>query len=312
MKFILDLSTAQKPHLFFFEKKEILGVLFCVAVLLLVIIYHSAQKLALHWIHTNSPQVTQLVDKAIEQRHLKREQLWEKSLDNLLEDISAMQSNIIELQQNGIVMADYIGLSGNILFKQAVPDQLSQPLLQPAPRQEKVAQINSWLQEKNDAFHTIKKNYGIIKEQSIKKVIAAKTIPMVNPVLGKNWQTSGYGYRKGPFSKRKAFHAGYDYSARRGTPVAAGADGFVIFAGRLGRYGNMVQIYHGNGVSTVYGHLHKIKTSKWAYVKGGEVIGTVGSTGRSTGPHLHYEVRLDNKPQAVRRAIKQLKTARNV
>ncbi len=109
--------------------------------------------------------------------------------------------------------------------------------------------------------------------------------------------TSGYGSRSDPFRHGAAFHPGIDLAAPYGTPVHATADGTVLRAGwNSGGYGNMVEIDHGRGIITRYGHMSKVLVSAGDHVSRGEEIGKVGSTGRSTGNHLHYEVRIDNSP----------------
>ncbi len=114
--------------------------------------------------------------------------------------------------------------------------------------------------------------------------------PSIWPVRG--WVTSGYGYRVSPFTGKRQFHSGIDISTRRGTPIKAPADGVVTFAGVEGGMGRMLVINHGHGLVTRYAHLHKFKVKVGQKVKRGQVIGLVGNTGRSTGPHLHYEVML--------------------
>lgn len=109
-------------------------------------------------------------------------------------------------------------------------------------------------------------------------------------------QSSGYGWRKDPFRHRRKFHSGTDYPSSAGTPVAAAGDGVVSFAGRRRGYGNMVLIDHGRGVTTLYGHLRRIDVETSANVSAGDRIGQVGQTGRATGPHLHFEVRLEGNP----------------
>jgi len=108
-------------------------------------------------------------------------------------------------------------------------------------------------------------------------------------------ESSGYGWREDPIRKRQKFHHGTDYRGKPGTPVLAAGPGTVIQAGRMGGYGNVIFIDHGNGVITRYGHLRRIEVKKGATVAAGDRIGQVGSTGRTTGPHLHFEVRLDGR-----------------
>ena len=117
-------------------------------------------------------------------------------------------------------------------------------------------------------------------------------IPSVQPVTKLNF-TSNFGIRSDPFRGTAAMHAGVDIPGPTGTPIYATADGVVAHAARLGGYGNLIEINHGKGIATRYGHLSKIIVADNTRVKRGQLIGLMGSTGRSTGPHLHYEVRID-------------------
>lgn len=130
-------------------------------------------------------------------------------------------------------------------------------------------------------------------------------VPYRKPVIGEVEFTSGFGVRSDPFLGRPAFHSGLDFRAATGDPVRATANGKVSMAGWSGGYGRMVEVDHGNGLATRYGHLSEINVKVGETVKIGQVIGEVGSTGRSTGPHLHYETRIDGEavdPQKFLRA----------
>jgi len=130
-------------------------------------------------------------------------------------------------------------------------------------------------------------------------------VPYRKPVIGEVEFTSGFGVRSDPFLGRPAMHTGLDFRAATGDPVRATANGKVASSGWAGGYGRMVEIDHGNGLSTRYGHLSEINVKVGDVVKIGQVVGAVGSTGRSTGPHLHYETRIDGEavdPQKFLRA----------
>lgn len=119
--------------------------------------------------------------------------------------------------------------------------------------------------------------------------------PSIWPVTGE--LTDGFGGRRNPFGGSSSeFHTGQDIATLTGTPVAAAANGTVIFAGCQNGYGQIVIIDHGGGLTTRYGHLSKIEAMVGQSISRGEVLGRVGSTGRSTGPHLHYEVRINDEP----------------
>lgn len=119
------------------------------------------------------------------------------------------------------------------------------------------------------------------------------TVLTTEPVA--NTESSGFGWRDDPFRHTRRFHRGTDFRAQPGTAVLAAGDGIVVFAGRQSGYGNVVYVDHGGGVVTRYAHLRRIETKKDVPVTAGERIGQVGSTGRATGPHLHFEVRLDGR-----------------
>lgn len=118
--------------------------------------------------------------------------------------------------------------------------------------------------------------------------------PAIRPTKG--WLASGFGYRKSPFTGLREFHKGMDIANRKGTPIIASADGIVSFAGTKGNFGKTIKINHGHGMATLYGHTDKILKKQGDTVKRGDTIALMGNSGRSTGPHLHYEVFLNGIP----------------
>lgn len=122
----------------------------------------------------------------------------------------------------------------------------------------------------------------------------AQYVPLGKPVWS-YWVTSPYGGRADPFNKKQARHKGVDLASRTGNKIKVQAKGKVTRAEYAGGYGNLVVVDHGNGFVTKYGHMHKIYVKKGQYVDVNEALGEVGSTGRSTGPHLHYEVLFQGK-----------------
>ena len=143
------------------------------------------------------------------------------------------------------------------------------------------------------------KSYDDIEEMIKDKERLLRSTPAIQPVNNKdlNRIASGFGYRVDPVYKTVKYHYGLDFAAPQGTPIYATADGTVTTSGNTGNgYGNHVKINHGFGYETLYGHMVRIKSGSGQSVKRGEVIGWVGSTGKSTGPHLHYEVHKNGKP----------------
>jgi murein DD-endopeptidase MepM/ murein hydrolase activator NlpD len=144
----------------------------------------------------------------------------------------------------------------------------------------------------NDGFQRALVRVSVARNDADQLVATLMRVPVRKPVAGEIDETSPFGIRTDPFVHEAAMHTGIDFRGDMGEPIHATAAGTVTIAGWQGGYGNMVEIDHGNGLATRYGHLSEIDVSVGAQVRIGEVIGKLGSTGRSTGPHLHYETRV--------------------
>ncbi len=143
------------------------------------------------------------------------------------------------------------------------------------------------------------KSYAQITNFIRNKEDLLASTPAIQPVSNSDLKrmASGYGYRIDPIYKTTRFHAGLDFTAPQGTPIYATANGTVKVAGNQGNgYGNHVVVNHGYGYETLYGHMYRVKARPGQRVKRGEIIGYVGSTGKSTGPHCHYEVHKNGRP----------------
>jgi murein DD-endopeptidase MepM/ murein hydrolase activator NlpD len=145
----------------------------------------------------------------------------------------------------------------------------------------------------SDLLGAIENRLDSVRDSVERRHALAMATPSIWPVAG--WLTSSYGNRKDPFTGDADFHPGLDISADYGQPVLATADGSVQSAGPNGSYGNMVVLDHQFGILTKYGHLSRIAVSAGQDVKRGDVIGYVGSTGRSTAAHLHYEIWMNGR-----------------
>jgi murein DD-endopeptidase MepM/ murein hydrolase activator NlpD len=146
---------------------------------------------------------------------------------------------------------------------------------------------------------------SVARAQADKLTRAMSAVPIRKPVMGEIDTTSSFGVRIDPFLGRPAMHTGIDFHGTQGDPIRATASGTVTLAGWNGGYGRLVEIDHGNGLATRYGHLSEIDVTAGQTIKIGQIVGRLGSTGRSTGPHLHYETRVDGEavdPQKFLRA----------
>lgn len=155
------------------------------------------------------------------------------------------------------------------------------------PMEGSLALLETWADD-------LGRDMTLLQERFDERRLRISRTPAITPVKG--LLTSGFGYRPDPFTKHRNFHGGIDIVAPRGKEVKTTGDGFVIKTGRVQGLGNAVYVSHGYGITTRYGHLLKITVEEGQRVKRGEVVGLVGNTGRSTGYHLHYEVRIDGRP----------------
>lgn len=164
----------------------------------------------------------------------------------------------------------------------------------PADADERVPELWSSIEELGERMDQRERQLGVLADVLSERKLAAASIPSGEPI-GEGWMSSSYGHRKDPFTGEKAWHDGVDFAGRAGSPIHAVGAGVVTYAGERWGYGNLVEITHSNGYVTRYGHNEKIKVEEGQMVRRGDVIAAMGSTGRSTGPHVHLEVIKDGK-----------------
>jgi murein DD-endopeptidase MepM/ murein hydrolase activator NlpD len=198
-----------------------------------------------------------------------------------------MTENIVVLFRKSVSKITAIALLGSaMIFSTAASAEAAAEASIPVDALKSQAP-ESALGEADPAFRMIFQNWAGQGRQEPVKL----TIPSRKPVKDFTL-TSSYGFRSDPFRGRRTNHKGLDMAGPIGTPIYATADGIVGRAQWLGGYGKYIEINHGNGIQTRYGHMSRLNVEANARVKSGDLIGFMGSTGRSTGSHLHYEVRI--------------------
>jgi murein DD-endopeptidase MepM/ murein hydrolase activator NlpD len=236
--------------------------------------------------------------KAILPPHLKGSIISSQShLDAYAKEIGELQARIMRLDAQNQRLAKLAGEktrpqdttklpeAGNV----ATPDSRGGPLVSSRPMREAdliaaIADLTKTVDERDEY-------QGKIEARILQQSVLKDMLPNSSPVMA-GYNSSSYGWRIDPFNGHKAFHEGLDFPANTGTPILAAADGIVTTAERTADYGNIVKISHGSGLETRYAHASKILVKVGERVTKGQVVAHVGSTGRSTGPHLHYEIRL--------------------
>lgn len=155
-------------------------------------------------------------------------------------------------------------------------------------------ELRSLITVMNETRNTQSQSLEVMKETEEKLAAYMDAMPTIKPTAGRI--SSYFGGRRDPFQNRSKFHEGMDFAAPSGQSIKASASGTVVFSGYSSGYGYNIIINHGNKLSTLYGHCSKLLSKKGQKVKKGEVIAKVGNSGRSTGPHLHFEVRINGEP----------------
>ncbi|MEY4333692.1 MAG: hypothetical protein RLZZ196_2435, partial [Bacteroidota bacterium] len=238
----------------------------------------------------------QYIDSPKEKLLRQQNQAYKESYSVLQERVKQLELQMNELENRdndvyrSIFEADPIPDSARVKEMEAKKEvQLIQNLSSDDLLESMVGQLNNL--SLRMAYQT--KSFTDITDMVKNKEKLLKAIPAIQPVSNKNLNrvASGFGYRVDPLYKDYRLHAGLDFAAPSGTPIYATADGVVQAAGfNTDGYGNKVVISHGYGYQTLYGHMVRVKAKVGQRVKRGEVIGYIGSTGKSTGPHCHYEV----------------------
>ncbi len=221
-----------------------------------------------------------------------------KQIQNLADKIEAFNTKLTSLKKfekkiRGIAnieksddLNDFLGVGGSN------PEILNTRVQVTKKHNSLIREMHEQLEQFDHAVEIQKNDFETLaKKLEHQQNILAST-PAIRPI-SKGWISSKFGYRVSPFTGRKELHKGIDFATRKGAPIFATADGLVIFSGIKGGLGKAVIIDHGHGMSTRYGHACKLLKKRGDRVKKGDIIALVGSTGRSTGSHVHYEVRLN-------------------
>jgi murein DD-endopeptidase MepM/ murein hydrolase activator NlpD len=244
------------------------------------------------------PVVSQLVKLVVRDEFAQRDRFMRENLDAMAQKVGDMQARMIHLEAVGDRLSGVAGVK--------VDDLKS---LQQAPAPAKGGAGGPYLPLGNPSLETLNLAmqeleqkadlrtdlFTLAESRLFEARLTALMVPSSKPVDGP--VGSPFGFRADPFTGRAALHAGLDFPADVGTPILAAAGGVVLSTEWHAQYGNLLEIDHGNGLVTRYAHTSKLLVKTGDLIKRGQQVALVGNTGRSTGPHLHFEVLLDDVPQ---------------
>jgi len=257
------------------------------------------------------PVVSQIVGPVLGRDAVQRERFTRENLDAMAQKVGELQAKLLKLEAVGDRVAGLAGIKPEEL--RALDDAGKAPTSSaPAPATARAAvdgrggpfvpakgqpseQINQLMSQLDSQADRSGDVFVLVESRLLTKRLEMLMVPSIAPVDGT--VGSGFGFRIDPFNRRAALHTGLDFPAPIGTPIHAAAGGRVIEAEHDGAYGLALQIDHGKGLVTRYGHTSQILVKPGDLVRRGQEVALVGSTGRSTGPHLHFEVLLEDVPQ---------------
>jgi murein DD-endopeptidase MepM/ murein hydrolase activator NlpD len=280
---VLVLPDATSPARKFHVSKTVMAVLSSVAVVSILALTFFIY------------QYVNLNVRMLELRQLRQEVSERNSLSAKVSQLEGELSKIRELDQRLRVVAGLDkGEAQPPILAQGGSETVSRVALVDAVKQ-RTGRLTDWVnRDLNSLGQEISSRGRSLRELKTyldEKAATLASTPTILPVRG--LITAGYGYRKSPFTGQREIHEGLDIAAPYGTPILATADGIVSFAGPLVAYGNVVFIDHGHGFATFYGHNSTNRVREGQRVRRGDIVAYVGTTGRTTGPHVHYEVHVE-------------------
>lgn len=305
MQILITTSVLSRPKVVQFTPWRLALALLALTLPLMVVsvlLYHALLLKAAneHW-----PIISEAVRYVERQELAQRDRYMRENLDAMAVKVGEMQARMLRLEAVSERVAGMAGMKPEE-FKKIEANTSSAaggPLVSMLERQanggHSAADLLQGLNGQMDALHHLGDQRGdvltLIESHLFEKRLDALMVPSIAPVDGP--VGSGFGFRADPFTHRTALHTGLDFPADPGTAIVAAAGGVVLSAGPHPQYGLLVELDHGNGLVTRYAHTSKMLVKPGDLVKRGQTIAAVGNTGRSTGPHLHFEVLVDGVQQ---------------
>ncbi len=240
------------------------------------------------------PALQSLVRSAQEQQARRSEEYVRQNISVMAVKLGQMQAQLTRLDVLGERLSNVAGINSSELKFSEIPGRGGALSASPAPRDLGVDELRQHLDVVAKQMEWHSEQLGMIEGSMVESRAKARQLPTSLPVAA-TWNASGFGVRLDPITGQAAVHEGIDFIAETGTPIQAAAAGVVAFAGYHPTYGHLIEVDHGGGLLTRYAHASKLLAKQGEFIKRGAVIATVGSTGRSTGSHLHFEVRQNGR-----------------
>ncbi len=287
--------------------RHLVGALFAFTVLVFVLASAFSFITLKHASELRIPMIDELITAARNEEIERSEQFVRENLNTMAVKLGQMQAQLIQLDTLGTRLAKLAGVKPPDPISDNAPPGRGGPLVSEQPLS--AAELEVQMKHFSDLLAHQDDYLGVIESELLLDQATLSLVPSTLPVSGGSWNASGFGWRIDPFTGSRAMHEGVDFVSEVGTPIIAAAAGVVTEAGFHPQYGNLVEVDHGRDLSTRYAHANKLFVKPGMVVRRGQKIAEVGSTGRSTGPHLHFEVRVKGVAQNPNRFLELARKA---
>jgi hypothetical protein len=298
MQILITHGSLARTRVLSFNRRQLAAALALLVVVLMLLsgtIYHAVFLKAARegW-----PVVSQIVRLVVRDEFAQRDRFMRENLDAMAQKVGEMQAKLIKLEAMSERVSGLAGLK---------PEDVRQMLVQPSPKAGgqggpfvpagalSMAELNRMVSSLDQSADQNTDVFTLVESRLFERRLASLMIPNSQPISGP--VGSGFGFRSDPFTGRAALHTGLDFPAETGTSIMAAAGGVVRSTDFHPAYGNLLEIDHGNGLSTRYAHTSRILVKAGDLVRRGQRVAEVGTTGRSTGAHLHFEVLVEGVQQ---------------
>lgn len=313
MQVLITHTTLARARVLQFTRTQLVGLALGLAMVLMLTsgaVYHF---IFLQAARDGWPVVSQIVRWVVRDEVAQRERFMRENLDAMAQKLGEVQAKLVKLEAMGERVSGMAGVPASELAPLRRKDEpaagakggqggtyvpLHSPTLEQLARA--IERVDLAANQSNDVFTLVESR---LFESKLQALMVPSSAPVDGPV------GSRFGFRSDPFTGHTALHTGLDFPAETGHPIRAAAGGVVISAERHPEYGQLVEVDHGNSLTTRYAHASRTLVKVGDLVKRGQVIAEVGSTGRSTGPHLHFEVLVQGVPQNPSRFLAQAEAA---
>jgi murein DD-endopeptidase MepM/ murein hydrolase activator NlpD len=300
MQILITTSVLSRTRVLQFTPLKMLLTLAALALPLMMLSLMLYHAIVLKAAHEHWPIISQAVRYVEQQEMAQRDRYMRENLDAMAIKVGDLQAKLMRLEAMSERVAGMAGMKPEELkqIEAAPKGAAGGPLVtlhEGRPSSKTLEELNTEMGAMQSLSERHTDVFTLIESRLFEKRLEALMVPSSPPVDGPIG--SGFGFRTDPFTGHPALHTGLDFPADPGTPILAAAGGVVMSAGPHPQYGNLIEMDHGNGLITRYAHTSRMLVKQGDLVKRGQKIGEVGNTGRSTGPHLHFEVLVEGVQQ---------------